>query len=166
MATPHQLARLRRRADALEAEPPATGAERPDPTAVTARALGLLQHASLAAALGLAALTCAGVGSVGAVGAAALTGTPAALLGLSWWAGRAPRRRRVAMVAATSTAGFLALATVGSLASLGATDSASLYQVAAFALAATLLALAWPAWRRVEREGSAARAALALYEEL
>ena len=70
------------------------------------------------------------------------------------------------MALATATSGMLAIATASSLGSLGDLNPAVRFQLACLAVAAVHLAVAAPAWRRVDREGAAADELLRMYEEL
>ena len=146
---------------------PILGAPRPDPAAARARALGSVWVTTAAAALLLAALAAgAPRWTDGDPRAALLPGAPAVLLAALFAAGIRPGPRRAAMALATATSGMLAVATVSSLGSLGDLTRAVCFQLACFVVAAVHLAVAAPAWRRVEREGSAADELLRMYEEL
>ena len=80
--------------------------------------------------------------------------------------GRAPRRRRVTSILATSVCGFLALAGAPGLGALGTRSTGALYQAGCFAISVVFLAIAWPAWRRANDVGSRAQAQRDLYDEL
>ena len=145
---------------------PLQGAPRPNPARARARALRSVWIATGVAALLLAALAAgASRWTGGDPRAALLPGVPAGLLAVLFVAGRRSRPRRVAMALATATSGMLAIATA-SLGSLGDVNPAVRFQLACLALAAVHLAVAAPAWRRVEREGAAADELLRMYEEL
>ena len=145
-------------------------AARPELAQVHADALAPLWIATWVHAALLVAALAYGTVAVGHLGAALLAGAPAGLQVLLATLGRAPRRRRVCMVLATTTSGFLALTTVGAVLGLGRAEGRAfdpiLFQVACFALAAAHLAVARPCWQRANREGDAARALAALHDEL
>lgn len=146
---------------------PLQGAPRPNPAAARARALRSVWIATGVAALLLAALAAgASRWTGGDPRAALLPGVPAGLLAVLFVAGRRSRPRRVAMALATATSGMLAIATASSLGSLGDLNPAVRFQLGCLAAAAVHLAVAAPAWRRVEREGAAADELLRMYEEL
>ncbi|MEO0649985.1 MAG: hypothetical protein AAFZ65_04855 [Planctomycetota bacterium] len=98
--------------------------------------------------------------------AALLAGLPGAALLVLAALGRTPARRRVTSVLATSTAGFLALASAPGLAGIAEGAAGAIYQAACFVVAGTVLLIAWPAWRRANAVGEQARARRALYDEL
>ncbi|MEC8494376.1 MAG: hypothetical protein VXZ39_05615 [Planctomycetota bacterium] len=146
---------------------PKQGVPRPDPAAARARALGSVWIATGVAAVLLAALAAgASRWTGGDPRAALLPGVPAGLLAALFAAGIRPGPRRVAMALATATSGLLAIATVSSLGSLGEPNPAVRFQLACLVVAAVHLAVAAPAWRRVDREGAAADELLRMYEEL
>ena len=143
------------------------GSPRPDPAAARARALGSVWVTTGAAALLLAVLAAgASRWTGGDPRAALLPGVPSGLLAAFFAAGRRPGPRRAAMALATATSGMLAIATASSLGSLGDLNPAVRFQLACLAVAAVHLAVAAPAWRRVDREGAAADELLRMYEEL
>lgn len=147
---------------------------RPNPAAVRASALELPWRGSLAYGSLLGAVAVAAPAWVGGdLRAAILPGVPAAIVLMLFLLGRRAERRRVTMALATSTAGFLALASVSSL---GAIDRLSSedpairggvqFQLLCLGLSAVFLASTVPAWRRVNEEGAAADDELRMYEEL
>lgn len=91
-------------------------------------------------------------------------------MGLLFVLGARPTRRRAAMVLATTTAGFLALATVasvGSISLLGTERGPSVaFQLGCLAASAAFLARSAPAWRRVNADGDQADQLLRMYDEL
>ncbi|QDU83209.1 hypothetical protein Pla163_03070 [Planctomycetes bacterium Pla163] len=135
-----------------------------------ARALRPLWIATWPVGGGLVALAAVAPSWTGSVAAALLAGVPALGLFVCAALGRAAGRRRVAMVLATATTGFLAFATFGALSGLGALDGphrlAALYQLGCFALAVVHLAVARFCWTRTNADGDAAEATAALYDEL
>jgi hypothetical protein len=143
---------------------------RPDAVSVRALALRPLWIATWPVAGGLVALAAAAPQWTGSGAAALLAGVPAFGLLLCAALGRAAHRRRVAMVLATSTCGFLALATFGGLSGLDALEGphrlAALYQLGCFALAVVHLGVARFCWTRTNTDGDAAEATAALYDEL
>ncbi|MEE2939770.1 MAG: hypothetical protein VX460_05245 [Planctomycetota bacterium] len=146
---------------------PIQGAPRPDPAATRARALGSIWVTTGAAAVLLAALAAgASRWTGGDPRAALLPGVPAGLLAVLFAAGIRPGPRRAAMALATATSGMLAIATASSLGSLGDPAPAVRFQLACLVIAAVHLAVATPAWRRVDRDGAAADELLRMYEEL
>jgi hypothetical protein len=162
---PHELERARRLPTGDGAFEP-----RPDPVEARSRALTLLRGSSAAYAGVLVALALGAPGWTGGdPRAALLPGVPGILAAILFALGGKPARRRVAMALVTSIAGFLALATAGSVAALGeggAGRPAVLFQLACFAASCALLAVAGPAWRRVNSRGEEADSLLRMYEEL
>lgn len=149
-------------------EAPSGGeAGRPDPAGARAVALGSLWVTTGGCALALAGLAAGAPGwTDGDARAALLPGVPAGLLALLFALGMRPGPRRVAMALATATTGFLGLATVSSLGAIGDPTPAVRFQIACLIVAAVHLAVAAPAWRRVDREGAEADELLRMYEEL
>jgi hypothetical protein len=165
MAHPHRLERLRQRARHL---PPELGSAAPPPEyEPVAAALAPLARATVPVGLALLVLAALAPGWTGTLAAALLAGVPGIALVVTGRLARAPRRRRVALVLATSTAGFLALATVAGLSGLvGGAGLGGAYQGLCCVCAAVLLAVAWPCWRRANAVGDSARAARSLFDEL
>jgi len=145
-------------------------AVRPDLGRVHAAALRPLWLATYAQAAILAVVAIGGVEFVGVAGAALFAGGPALLQLVFATLGRAPQRCRVCMVLATSASGFLALSTVGGLLGLehldGPAGDGLAFQLVCFALAALHLGVARPCWSRANAAADAARASIALFDEL
>lgn len=162
-------ARGARLPDAAGASAPRLGV-RPDAVQVCARALRPLWIATWPVACGLAGLAAVAPTWTGSPAAALLAGVPAFSLVVCAALGRAAARRRVAMVLATTTCGFLAFATIGGLSGLEALDGpqrlAIHYQIGCFALAALHLVVGRLCWPRANADGDAAEATAALFDEL
>ena len=168
MSDHRRLSRIARRAADLSLSPP--GAPPPDPARAVAEVLEPLRAACAVAGVALCVLAALAPSWTGSPSAVWLAGLPAAvLLGASALASR-PMRRRRAMIAATACAGFLALACAPALGALGQLGDerrwAVAYQLACLVVAAALLAVAWPCWRRAEEVRRRTTAERALYDEL
>ena len=164
MASPHHLKRLRARARALD-ERPHQGVP-PEPFEAVAAELAVLARATAPAGLVLIAVALWAATSQRDPRVALLGGVPGSMLLVLGTLARRRRVRRVASVLATSTAGMLALAGAPALGPAAAGGTGALYQAACCLLACAYLGLAWPAWRRANAAGDAARARRALYDEL
>lgn len=143
---------------------------RPDPGLIRGRALRGMWQWSAGLAVLLAILATKAPSWTGAPLAVLLPGVPSATIAVLFLVGRRPHRRRVAMVLATTTAGFLALATVSSLGAislLGTEQGAAVaFQLACLGSATAFLARSAPAWRQVNAEGERADELLRMYDEL
>lgn len=143
---------------------------RPDPDRIRSSALRGVWQSSAALAAVLALLAWNAPSWTGDPRAAILPGAPGAVMGLLFVLGARPARRRAAMVLATTTAGFLALATVASVGSISLLGtergSAVAFQLACLATSAAFLARSAPAWRRVNADGDQAEQLLRMYDEL
>lgn len=143
---------------------------RPDLGRVHAVALRPLWLATCVQAALLIIVAIVGGWAVGALGAVVLAGGPALLQLVLATLGSAPSRSRVCMVLATSASGFLALATVGGLFGLEHLDGPGgdgvAFQLVCFTLAALHLGVARPCWSRANAAADAARASIALFDEL
>lgn len=143
---------------------------RPDPDRIRSSALRGVWQSSAALAAALAFLAWNAPSWTGDPRAALLPGAPAAAMGLLFLVGTRPPHRRAAMVLATTTAGFLALATVASLGSIPLLGTeagpAVAFQLGCLACSAAFLARSAPAWRRVHADGDRADRLLRMYDEL
>ena len=143
---------------------------RPDPDRIRSSALRGVWQSSAVLAAALALMAWKAPSWTGDPRAAILPGAPGAVMALLFVLGARPARRRAAMVLATTTAGFLALATVasvGSISLLGTEQGPAVaFQLACLASSAAFLARSAPAWRRVHADGEQADQLLRMYDEL
>lgn len=140
----------------------------PDPVAIESSHLAGFRRLAGRVGLVLALWACLGPWLCdGDPRAALLAGVPALWMLAATWLGREARYRRLAMIAVTATAGFLALATVASWFAIDTLPAGPLaYQLGALLAAASVLGAAVPAWARAARARIAAEELRDLYEEL
>lgn len=166
----HRLARLRQRSAHLPDSVPVDLEELRTLEQDRRGALAPLVRASAAVGLGLVLLALGAPGLTGDGRSWLLAGVPGALLLSAAALAKRAHRQRLAMVAATSASGFLALASTPGLTTLSdwsqLPDPALLYQPACSLLAALHLAIAYPCWRSFDRVSRTARAVAGLRDEL
>ena len=154
----------------MQGEPAEGLGGRPDPDGVRSLALRGVWHWSAVLSVLLGLLASQAPSWTGDARAALLPGAPGAALAILFLAGRRAGLRRGAMVLATSTAGFLSLATIpslGSISLLGTPQGPAIaFQLACLGASAAFLARSAPAWRRVNTDGDEADRLLRMYDEL
>lgn len=166
----HRLTRLRQRSAHLPDSVPVELEELRTLERNRRDALAPLVRTSAVVGLGLLLLGMGAPGLTGDGRSWLLAGVPGALLLIAAALAQREHRQRLAMVAATSASGFLALASAPGLATLAhwtqPPDAALLYQPACFVLTTVHLAIAYPCWRSFDRAARAASAVASMHAEL